>query len=414
MDRELSSSEQNKNNLRNIIRWGIIGVGLLLMFWLLRTCLSTNLELDEIRTAKVERGYVENAITASGEVIPAFEQLLVSPINAAIKRVLLKSGTNVKIGDLIMELDAEYVSLEFDKLKDQLELKKNNVTKLKFQYDKDLRDLELDDEIKGLQLSSLEAQLTDMRRLKSVGGATQEEVEKAELDLKIAQLQKKKLENDLDFRQKSLGNDKRNLELEVMIEQKNLAELRRKRNETQVKAPLEGVITWVDENIGKQVAEGADLVRLSNLSSFRVEGSVSDLYTNQIKSGMSVAVRIGKERLEGTLTNILPSVENNTIPVLIELKDPSNKVLRPNMRVEVFIITQEKPDVLRIVNGPAFSGAREQDIFVVEGDVARKRRVRIGLNNIDYVEVAGDIKAGETVIVSDMRDYLHLDEIKLK
>ena len=79
----------------------------------------------------------------------------------------------------------EYVALEFEKLADELELKKNNVTLLKLEYDKNLRDLELEDEIKALQLSSLEAQLTDAERLQKIGGATQEEVEQAELNLKI-------------------------------------------------------------------------------------------------------------------------------------------------------------------------------------------------------------------------------------
>lgn len=413
MDRPISQNEQKKGKRR---QWGHWAIGLLILaglVWLVRYFLTPSVEADKFRFATVERGLIENAVTANGLVIPASEQIITAPTNSRIRKVRLTSGTEVEANDLILELDEEFVRLEYDQLSDELKLRKNKVSRLSLEYDKNLRELELDDSIKGLQVSSLSAALADSKRLKSIGGATQEEVDRAALSLSIAKLEKKKLENDLAFRKAVVNNDRSTLTLEVQIQEKKLRELGRKLKETSVIAPESGVITWVNEDIGKNVVEGEMLVRLANLSSFRVEGTVSDLFADQVKVGLPVKVRINQEDLPARILSILPAVENNTIAFNVALEDPTHEALRPSMQTELFIITRSKEDALRVPNGPAFTGAREQEVFVVEGDKAYRRRLRV-ISSLDYVELMGDIRPGERVIISDMRDYRHLEVIDLK
>lgn len=383
-------------------------------FFFLRSVLKTSVDSSKFRTAKVERGSIENAITATGLVVPTFEQQLNAPVNSEIKAVYLTSGAEVKSGDLILELDEEFTRLEYESLNDKVELRKNNITKLRLEYDKNLQELDFENQIKTLELSSLESQLADKKRLKEIGGATQEEVEQAELTLKIAQLEQKKLENELEFRKKSITNDRRNLELEMMIEEKKLRELRKKLTQTKVAAPSNGVITWVKEDIGLKVNEGEALVRLANLEAFRVEASCSDRYANIVQIGLPVRVRINRKDLKGRITSILPAIANNTISFIIELEDKSNANLRPDMRVEVFIISDRKEQVLKVKNGPAFKGGVGQKIFVVRGEQAFQQDIKIGLTNMDYVEVQGGLEEGDRIIISDMKEYEHLDVVELK
>jgi len=415
MDRPISNTEQRKNNLSKWLWYvaivGIVGIG----FFGLRYALKTKVEKSDFVFATVERGNVENAITATGLVVPSFEQQINAPINTEIKNVVLKSGAKVKTGDLIMNLDEEFIQLEYEGLQDQLELKKNNIIRLVLEYDKNLNDLDYQDQIMALKVSNLEANLVDAKRLAKVGGATEEEVKKADLNLKIAKLEKKQLENDLNFRKKAVTSDKRNLELEVMIQEKKIREISRKLKEIVVKAPADGVITWLSEGIGKKVTEGEPLVRLANLDNFRIESSCSDRYSSLVKIGMSVNVRINQTILKGIITSILPAVENNTIGFIVELEDGNAVQLRPNMRVEVFIISGKKENVLRIKNGAAFTGAIVQKLFVVRGEEVVKVAVSLGLTSMDYVELlTTELKVGDKVIVSSMSDFEHLDRIELK
>ena len=413
MDRSISDSEVNKGRALSILKYVIIIGALFAVLWWGRGFLKKSGEREDFYIVSVERGDMQNTLTATGTVVPSVERQINAPVSTEIKRVVKSTGEFVEQGDLILELDQEFTKLAYNQLADELKLRRNNVDKLKLEYDKNLRDLDYQNQIKSLQLEELTAQVKDQKRLNEVGGATAEEVEQAELQLKVAQLEKKMLENELSYRQSVNVNEKKGLELEYTIQENKLAELRRKLRETNVKAPQGGVITWVNEDIGKKVLEGETLVRLANLDKFRVEASSSDRNTNKISVGMPVKVRINRKDLTGVISTILPAVENNTVKFYIDLDVSNDNVLRPNIRAEVFIITDKKDDVLRVKNGPAFKGAKSQYIYVVKGDQATKRRISKGLQNSDFVEILDNLDAGEKIIISDTEDYDHLESFTL-
>ena len=413
MDRQISSNEQRKGKVQNYIKYILIAGLVIAGIWFVRNLLSAKKDRSELHIVSVERGDMVNTLTATGTVVPSVEREINSPVTTEIKKVVKENGEFVDREDLILELDQEFTQLAYDQLYDELQLKRNNIDKLKLEYDKNLRDLDYQNQIKSLQLEELTAQVKDMKRLNEVGGATLEEVEQAELQLKVSKLEKSMLENELEYRQSVNVNEKRGLELEYTIQEKRLAELKRKLRETNVRAPQSGVITWINEDLGRKVQEGETLVRIANLDKFRVEASTSDRNQDKIDVGMPVNVRINRQNLEGMISNILPAVENNTIKFNVQLNDPNSELLRPNIRAEVYIITDSKENVLRIKNGPALRGASSQYLYVVDGDMATKRRITKGLVSSDYVEIIDNLAEGENVIISDMKDYDYLDEFKI-
>lgn len=413
MDKPISNSELKKGRLKKWSKLALIPVTLIFLFVIFRFLLSSSAKLDDFRIASVEYGEMENSISASGLVLPSYEIIVNSPISADISAVHYRNGDRVKKGDVIMELDAISTKLDYEKLKDELELKKNNVSLLKLQYDKNLLDLEADDTIKGLQVQNLTSLLRDEQKLQIIGGSSDENLEQAKMRLEIAKWEKKKLENDLNYRKRSLEKEKRNLELEVNIQEKKLSELNKKVEETQVRASQNGVITKVNQALGKKVAEGEELVRIANLTAYKIEASYSDLHSGKVKVGMLVRIRVNRLDLKGHIESILPEIENNTVKCNIVLEDESNSLLRPNMRVEVFIISSKKDKVLRVANGPAFNGGLQQNIYVIENGTAFRKKLKIGISNRDYVELLGDVKEGDKIIISNMKEYEHLSELKL-
>jgi len=415
MDKQISSNEIRSAKTKTYIRYAIIAALLLGALWWVRGFLTRSIEKDKLHIVRVERGDIQNTLTAAGTVIPTVEREINAPVSTEIKRVIRNNGDVVKQGETILELDQEFTQLAYDQLYDELQLKRNNIDKLKLEYDKNLRDLDYQTQIKALQVEELGAQVKDQIRLNEVGGATKEEVEQAELQLKVANLEKSMLQNELDYRKSVNVNEKRGLELEYKIQEKRLAELKRKLRETNVKAPQSGVITFINEDLGRKVQEGETLVKIANLEKFRVEASSSDRNSSKIQLGMPVRVRINNQNLKGTISNILPAVENNTIKFNIALEDPSADVLRPNIRAEIFIITDSKENILRVKNGPAFRGASSQYVYVVEGEMAVRRRVTKGLQSSDWVEVVSNLSEGENVIISDLKnhDADHLEEFKI-
>ncbi len=414
MDRTLDTKTVTRRRQRRLLSWLAAIVLLGAAVWYGLRLLRPSADEDTLRFATVERGEVVNTVNATALVLPAFEEQLNSPVATTINEVLLTAGTQVQADALIMRLDRNYVQLQLDGRRDQLAVKENSIGLLGLEYERDLQELTYDTEIKKLELAAARAQLADARRLLEIGGATQEEVESAELAVKISELEAKKLGNQLAYSQNSLAGRKRALQLEVGMEEKEVSQLSRRLRETEVRAPRAGVVTWVNENIGQQVTEGTALARIADLGRYKVEGSASDRYADQLAVGLPVELRTATARLSGTVTAILPEVTDNLVRFRVELDDPSHEELRPNLRAELYVITNKVEDVLRVKNGPAFRGGRLQSVFVVNGEEATRREVGVGMRNGDFVEITSGLTAGDRIIISDSEELERVTAFKLE
>lgn len=415
MDTDITTIENKKRKNKTWI-YSIMALGIIMVsVWLFRKSMTTTMNTSDVRVALAEVGNIENTITAIGEVLPEYEQIMVSPISATILKSYYDPGNQVKIGDKIIELDQEETKNSFDKQVDQLELKQNEIKQLKYKLDKDLFDLKISDSVKAMKITSLKADLENARRLEKAGGGTRENVETATMNLRIAELEKLQLENNIINKQQTIGLDIKESELNAAIKEKELFEFKNKLRKANISATRNGVLTYVNRNIGAKISEGEVLARLADLHSYKVMGSISDTYADQLKIGMPAIVKINDKQLRATINNIEPSVQNNVLSFELSLDENQHELLRPKLRVEVFIITAAQSNIVRVPNGPAFKGTPVQDIFVINttGN-AERRTVKTGLSNFDFVEIKEGIKAGEKVILTDLSEYKVIREIKMK
>ncbi|HRN54981.1 MAG TPA: HlyD family efflux transporter periplasmic adaptor subunit [Agriterribacter sp.] len=409
IEEEVRLNRKKKTVFVLIIAAAIIAIPV----WLIRASLSSSVKRSSIITAVVETGDIENTITASGEVLPEFEETISSPINASVQQVELNAGSSVKAGQSVLTLDKSAAQTEYEKLKFQLESKRNDIRKLRLELDKSFYDIKSNNDVKQLRISSLEADVENTKRLFKAGGGTREDIEKAELDLKVARLEKQQLENEIKTKQQTMQVEMKEAEIAAAIQENDLRALERKLKLANIVASRDGVVTWVNKNIGTNVHEGEALARIADLSSFKVQGSISDNYLNELRRGITAIVRTIDTAFRGTVVNIQPAVQNNLLSFDIQLDDRNNKLLRPNMKVDVYLVTASQHNILRITNGPAFKGASTQDIFVVNNNKAERRTVQIGMSNFDYVELKNNVKASEVIIISDMSSFKNAKEITI-
>jgi HlyD family secretion protein len=413
MDRSIEVEvSATKKRRRLIIIIGVL-LALLLTVWVVRSLLKPSLRSSDILVSTVELGAVENTISASGEVLPEFEEILASPIQASIQEVLLDPGKKVVKGQSILRLDKSATQSEYERLQFQMESKANEISKLRLTLEKSFYDIKSNNNIKELRISNLKDNVSAAQRLLKAGGGTREDVEKASLDLKVAQLEKQQLENEIRSKQQTMKIEIREAEIALAIQQNDLQALKRKLDRAEVVASRDGVVTWVNKNIGASINEGEALVRIANLSSFKVAGSMSDNMLDQIYNAMPAIVRVGESHLRGSIANISPAINNNIVSFELRLDQKDAKVLRPNQKVDVFLVTQTRPKVMRVSNGPAFNGAGRQDIFVLKDGVAERRTVETGLSNFDYIEIKSGLKPGDAVITNDMSTYKNYQKIPI-
>jgi len=413
MDTLIEEKVISRKKKKRILIGCVVIAMLIATAWLIRYYFKPSLTTADFTTAKVTTGIIENTINATGEVLPEFEEIIASPISASIKDVLMDAGNKVNKGQSILTLDKTITQTAYEKLRFQVESKENEIRKLKLNLEKSFFDIKSNNSIKQLRISNLKDAVSSAKRLLDAGGGTKEDVERAQLDLKVAEFEKLQLENEIKSKQQTMKIEIREAEISLAIQRSDLDALKRKLDLAEVVATRQGVITWVNKNIGASINEGEALVRIADLSGFKVAGSMSDNMLEKINNHMAAIIRVGDKLLRGTIVNISPAVNNGIISFDIQLNDKSNATLRPNQKVDVFLITDTRNGVLRIANGAAFNGSNLQEVFVIKNGIAERRTVKTGLSNFDYIEIVSGLKEGDEVITSDMASYKNVKTITI-
>ncbi|MDO7851026.1 efflux RND transporter periplasmic adaptor subunit [Hymenobacter convexus] len=414
MDRAIADSIQTQ---RKRHRWlllaglTVLALGVVLAF---RTVLKPSISRAILQTATVETGDVEASLTAAGTVIPGHEAVLTSPIQSSIRRVAVAVGAKVKPGETILELDKELANSSLAKLDDEQLRNQNKNSQLQLTLERSLNDLRTQAEVQGAKVRSLQSTLRDEQQLLKIGGGTAENVRQAELNLTVAQLEAQRLARQIQTQQRSNAADVRELGYTVSMQQRSIAELAGKLRQANISSQQPGVLTWVNENIGTTVQAGDPLARVADLSSFRVRATISDSYAEALHPGDPVVVRANDTDLRGTISTVSPSVDKGVVTFYAQLDNPHHPALRANLRADVFVVTRAHHGVLRVKNGPYYLGGKEQPVFVLADGRAVRRTVRFGDSNFDYVQVLSGLRAGEEIIVSDMKDHVDTPELKLK
>jgi HlyD family secretion protein len=407
---EITNKRRKKRNIIIIILLAILIIGV----FSVRALIQPSIKRAEFTSAVVTIGDIENTINASGDVLPEFEEVLTSPINAAVREVLLDAGMKIKAGQSILTLDKSAAQTEYDKLSFLIESKENEIRKLKLDLEKSFYDIKSNNSIKQLRISNFKDAVSSAERLFKAGGGTKEDIDQAELNLKVAELEKQQLENEIRSKQQTMKIEIKEAEISLAIQRSDQTALTRKLKLADIIATRDGVITWVNKNIGASVKEGESLARIANLSGYKVAGSISDTQIEDVRNNMPAIIRINETQIRGSINNISPAVNNSIVSFDVGLEEKDNKLLRPNMKVDVFLVTATRTKVLRLPNGPAFKGSNEQQIFVLKNGIAEKRLVKLGLRNFDYVEITNGLKVGEEVITSDMKAYEYAKHITIK
>jgi HlyD family secretion protein len=375
---------------------------------------SPSIRRDAIRTAIVERGAVDATINATGQVVAEVEQVITSPVEARVLRIRERAGAKLAAGQPILELDVSQARLVVEKLSQDLAIKANAQSQTRLSLKKSLIDLEGRAEVKALQLASLQAQLQRDKQLSSEGLLSQEQLRKSELATAQAAIELKQLQAERDNAQEATRAQLAGLDLEINKLRKDEVEAARQLDLASPRADRAGVLTWVITEEGSAVTKGQPLARVADFSSFRVDANVSDVHAKQLAIGQPAFVRIGDERLEGSVAAINPTVSNGVITVAVALVERSSPLLRSNLRVDVEIVTARRPQTLRVRRGPFSTGEGTQPVFVVRGQRLEQQPVTFGIASVDYFEVAAGLTPGDEVVISDMRDYLRLTKVRLE
>jgi len=413
MDRDIPKEVKQKELRKQIIKISM-GVGtLIVVIGFLISFMQTTLKRKDLQISIVDKGTIEVSVNASGKVIPAFEEIINSPINSRIVEIYKKGGDSVDIGTPILKLDLQSAETEYNKLLDEEQMRRLQLEQLRVTNQSKLSEMDMKLKVSRMELNRKEVELRNERYLDSLGAGTTDKVRQAELSYNVGELQLKEDEQKYVNEQELAKAEFKVKELELSIFRKSMAEMKRTLEDAQIRSPRKAILTYVNNEIGAQVQQGNRIAIVSDLSHFKIEGEIADTYGDRIATGSKAVVKIGSDKLNGIVSDVTPLSKNGVISFTVQLEESNHKRLRSGLKTDVYIMNAIKDDVLRIANGSYYLGKGEYELFVVNNDQLLKRKIQLGDSNFEYVEVVSGLQIGDEVVVSDMSNYKEKNKLKI-
>lgn len=374
--------------------------------WLLASWLGKSKPIPPEKIVRAERGNIARSVVAVGRILPLSAVGVKSKANGIIKVLSVDVGDKVAEGQILAELDKEYLEAQVRGARATKDAEEANLQvaiaaeakarieaanpELKFalrEFDrvkalfaeKVASQLALDEAQKNHEVSSNRQQLLEAAARIAAAMVTQ-----ARARVAAAQAAFERFEEDL-------------------------------RNAT-IRSPINGIVLTRDHEIGDAVSSILNLgsaatliMTLGDVSSVYVEGQVDEADVGKIRVGLPVRTAVESfhgENFEGTVTRIAPMGREKdnvtTFDVRVSIANPQGK-LRVNMSANAEIVLEDRKNVVLI---PEAALVRDKDgkPSVQKRDASaktgfRKRPVKTGISNGQRTEVLEGIAEGTELVL---------------
>jgi len=172
-----------------------------------------------------------------------------------------------------------------------------------------------------------------------------------------------------------------------------------------LEAPIDGMISEIDVKPGDPVEPDRHLLDITNLRQVMAVANVFEHDAGNLQPGMQARIRVPAfpdKVFEGRLTHLGTAVNraNATLPVFFEIDNP-DLLLRPGMRAEFSVVTDQRESVLAVPREAILGEHGDHFVFVSDFEVPGvflKAPVHVGARNDQHAEIlAGLFPADEVV-----------------
>lgn len=375
-----------------------------------------SVDASRLRIAEVRRGDLVRDLSAEGRVISANSPTLYT-IAAGTVTLQVVAGDVVKKDQPLAEIDspelrsrlaqeeATLASLEAEAARAELdgELIRANARKLLDQATVDrtaaVRDLERN------------------RRAYEGGAVAQVDVARAQDQLKKAELALAAAQQEFTLQGRGAGIDSRNKRLQADRQRAVVAELQRQVDALTLRAPFDGQIGQLMIAQRANVAANAPVLSLVDLSVFEVEIKVPESFARDLGIGIPAEIVANTGTGGGTfaaaISAVSPEVVNGEVAARLRFKDTQPPGLRQNQRLSARIVMDTRRDVLSVERGPFLEQGGGQSAYVMDGNIAVKRRIRTGVSSLGAVEILDGANAGDRIVVSGSDRFGDAERIRI-
>lgn len=304
-------------------------------------------EIPNVRVQEAKVSEVEQIYELTATVQPQSKNSIAPSTPGRIRQILVEVGQHVAMGQKLVQMDVANLS--------------NSET----------------------QIENVKRTYKRTQELFTVGGASQQELDNAKLQLDMAQ-----------------------------TNMKNLAE------NTFLLSPISGIITARNYDNGDMYSGQMPVLNVMNINSVKILINVSESYYPQVKLGMPIDVTFDifqGIKFKGKVSLIYPAIDDKsrTFPVEIKLNN-SNSKIRPGMFARVTLeFGKAKHIVVPDQSIIKQSGSGARFVYVYNNGKVQYKQVEVGRRMNSEYEIISGLQSGEQIVIAGQSKLVDGSEVKL-
>jgi HlyD family secretion protein len=359
-------------------------------------------EKEKLTISTVEDGLFNDYITVIGNVEPITTIFLDAEEGGKVEEKLIEEGEMVKKGDIILKLRNNDLNLSIMNSESSMAYQTNELRNTQIQMEQQKIQnkqqlLQIDYEIMRLARNYEQQKALFKEEL-----IAKEDFLKAEEDYLRAKKNRElifmKLIQDSIFRE----NQKIQMDQNLGNMQLNLKVVQQRREDLNVKAPVDGQLGLLEAEIGESINKGQRIGQINILDNFKIKALIDEHYIDRVKRELPATLDRNGTNFNLKVRKVYPDVRGGQFEIDLVFNETTPDNIRTGQTYHIKLELGESAKAVMLPRGGFFQSTGGQWVYVLsqDGSEATKRNIKIGKQNPQYYEVLEGLNADEKVITS--------------
>jgi len=405
-----------KSNKKKYLTMAVLAIVVLgfVAFSMITKKKTFNVKKSEISIKTVESAYFEDFMVFQARVEP-MNSILVNIIEGgSVQEIFVSNGDNVVKGQPLARLYNPNTELNYMQQETSIIEQINNLNKAKL----DLRNQELN---LAKDLVSIEHDFMDAKNQYDLNKKLFEQEILAKNDWEKTQENFRFQKERINIIKQSVTKEKQanqiqigQLNQSIGIMEKSLTILRSNKKNFLVVAPLSGRLSSFEPVLGQSYQQGQTLGKIDVMKGYKLLADVDEFYLSKIKQGQTGTIDFNGKEVKVSIAKVIPEIKSGRFQVELNFVSNENLDLQQGLSFAVRLNLSEKTKSLVLSKGSFYEDTSGKWIFVVNGNKAEKREIKIGRENPLYYEILEGLKEGEKVVTSNYKDYKEVEILNIE
>lgn len=407
MDVTVSSAGKRWNRLAIYLALGLV-VSVAGVFGLARMGPAIpEVSRDTIWIDQVRQGTLNRRVLANGVLVPATRRLLVAEVAGRVEEMRLLPGSSVGPDSAIVQLSNPDVEIELLNARQRLIDAQSGLVLLRANLEMDrLSQVAHISEVRTRHLEARHRNEMNRELIEQNPGSISRLEEFRSMEAV------RDLENRLEIESERLSALEESIAEQIRAQELQIANLEdvlhfheNRYSALAVTAGIRGQLIELEVDPGEWVVAGQQLGSVIDPEVLGVEARVAEEYADNLSSGQIAEVRIGSEKIQGTVSRVDPAIMDGAVSLEVSLPLGLPESARPNLRVEVTIEVDRIENAVHIGRPTHWRNRDTVWAYRSDGNTARRVRLELGRRSYNEVEILGGATVGEDLILTDLSHY---------